>query len=360
MKKLLSFLLVLLSFYVPVFAQLDKVEQAFAKAAEEGFSGVVVLSRAGELVFEKAAGYREFESGTPLLNTDIFEMASITKQFTAMMVMMCQEKGLLDYDDHADQYLEIPYKGVSIRQLLSHTNGLPDYQAVMDQHWDKSMVAGNADILEYLRRYQSAMLAHPGEKYAYSNTGYVFLASIVEKVTGRDFIELSREWIFEPLGLGHTDIRTLEEKAKVKNFAVGHSLDEKGVYINANKFHSSDYTVWLGNRKGPGRISSNVQDLLIWDRALKANQLVAAETLQLAFSPTQLNDGSLSYYGFGWDVDKYPQLGKTVSHTGSNPGYRNLIVRALDKDITFIMLNNNEHPSREGLERSIIDAMVNW
>lgn len=360
MKKLLSFLLVLLSFYVPVFAQLDKVEQAFAKAAEEGFSGVVVLSRAGELVFEKTAGYREFESGTPLLSADIFEMASITKQFTAMMVMMCQEKGLLDYDKHADQYLDIPYKGVSIRQLLSHTNGLPDYQAVMDQHWDKSKVAGNADILEYLRRYQPPMLAQPGEKYEYSNTGYVFLASIVEKVTGRDFIELSREWIFEPLGLGHTDIRTLEEKAKVKNFAAGHSLDEKGVYINANKFHSSDYTVWLGNRKGPGRISSNVQDLLIWDRALKANQLVAAETLQLAFSPTQLNDGSLSLYGFGWDVDKYPQLGKTVSHTGSNPGYRNLIVRALDKDITFIMLNNNAHPSREGLERSIIDALANW
>ncbi|MFC0264214.1 serine hydrolase domain-containing protein [Fontibacter flavus] len=360
MKKSLSFLLLLFTFQVPAFAQLDKVEQAFTKAAEEGFSGVVVLSEGGEVVFEKAAGYREFESGTPLLISDIFEMASITKQFTAMMVMMCQEKGLLDYGDLADQYLDIPYKGVSIRQLLSHTNGLPDYQAVMDQHWDKSKVAGNEDILEYLRKFHPPMLAQPGEKYEYSNTGYVFLASIVEKVTGRDFIELSREWIFEPLGLSNTDIRTLEEKAMVKNFAAGHSLDEKGIYINANKFHSSDYTVWLGNRKGPGRISSNVHDLLNWDSALKANRIVSGMTLDQAFSPTLLNDGSLSYYGFGWDVDKYPQLGKTVSHTGSNPGYRNLIVRALDKDITFIMLNNNEHPSREALERSIIEAMANW
>jgi CubicO group peptidase (beta-lactamase class C family) len=219
----------------------------------------------------------------------------------------------------------------------------------MDQHWDKSKVAGNADILEYLRKYQPPMLAKPGEKYEYSNTGYVLLASIVEKVTGRDFIELSREWIFQPLGMRDTDIRTLAEKAAVPNFAAGHLKDENGNYINANKFHASDYTVWLGNRKGPGRISSTAADLLKWDQALYTEKLVGKATLEEAFSPTRLNDGPSSAYGFGWEIIHDPKLGKVVQHTGDNPGYKTIIVRWIEQNKTLILLNNNAFESMDEL-----------
>jgi CubicO group peptidase (beta-lactamase class C family) len=341
-------------------AQKAMAEKAFSEAESKGFSGVLLLAIDGEVVFEKATGYRSYEQKIPLQTTDVFEMASVSKQFTAMMVMKCAEKGLLDYEDYADQYLDIPYQGISIRQLLTHTNGLPDYQAVMDKHWDKSKVADNAAILEYLRKYQPPMLAKPGEKYEYSNTAYVFLASIVEKVTGRDFIELSREWIFNPLGMGNTDIRTLEEKASVPNFAAGHLKDENGNYVNANKFHSSDYTVWLGNRKGPGRVSSTARDLLIWDQALYAGTLVNKETLALAFSPQILNDGSLSHYGFGWDLSEDPHFGKIVSHTGDNPGYKTLIMRFIDQNKTLILLNNNAHESKDQLIKGAVEALREW
>lgn len=341
-------------------AQIPKAEKAFAEAESKGFSGVLLLAIDGKVVFEKAAGYRSFEEKIPLLPTDIFEMASVSKQFTAMMVMKCAEKGLLGYEDFADKYLDIPYKGISIRQLLTHTNGLPDYQAVMDRHWDKSQVADNAAILEYLRKYHPPMLAQPGEKYEYSNTAYVFLASIVEQVTGRDFIELSREWIFNPLGMENTDIRTLEEKARVPNFAAGHLKDENGDYVNANKFHSSDYTVWLGNRKGPGRVSSTAQDLLTWDQALYAGALVSKETLDLAFSPQILNNGSLSNYGFGWDLSEDPDFGKIVSHTGDNPGYKTLIMRFIDQNKTLILLNNNAHESKDQLIKGAVEALKAW
>lgn len=353
-------LFILLLFSPKVSAQISVAEKAFTEAESKGFSGVLLLAIDGEVVFEKASGYRSYEQRIPLLPTDVFEMASVSKQFTAMMVMKCAEKGLLDYEDHADQYLDIPYKGISIRQLLTHTNGLPDYQAVMDKHWDKSKVADNAAILEYLRKYQPPMLAQPGEKYEYSNTAYVFLASIVEKVTGRDFIELSREWIFNPLGMGNTDIRTLEEKARVSNFAAGHLKDEEGNYINANKFHSSDYTVWLGNRKGPGRVSSTAQDLLIWDQALYAGTLVKKETMDLAFSPQILNDGSLSQYGFGWDLSEDPHFGKIVSHTGDNPGYKTLIMRFIDQNKTLILLNNNAHEAKDALINGAVEALKGW
>jgi len=341
-------------------AQVSAVESAFENAESNGFSGVLLLAIDGKVVFEKAAGYRSYEQKIPLEATDVFEMASVSKQFTAMMVMMCQEKGLLEYSDHADKYLDIPYKDISIKQLLTHTNGLPDYQAVMDKHWDKNKVADNQAILEYLRKYHPPMLAEPGEKYEYSNTAYVFLASIVEKVTGRDFIELSREWIFKPLGMNNTDIRTLEEKAQVSNFAAGHIKDKSGNYINANKLHSSDYTVWLGNRKGPGRVSSTAQDLLLWDQALYAETLVSDKTLKSAFSPQSLNDCTLSYYGFGWDLSQDPVMGKTVSHTGDNPGYKTLIMRFIDQNKTLILFNNNYHEADDELIEEAVGALGNW
>lgn len=341
-------------------AQEEKALNTLEIAASKGFSGVVLLAKDGEVIFEKAIGYRSFEKEIPLEPTDVFEMASISKQFTAMMVMMCAEKGLLEYDDLLEKYLETPYSGITIRQLLTHTNGLPDYQEVMDKHWDKSKVADNAAILEYLRIYQPPVLAQPGQRYEYSNTAYVFLASIVEKVTRSDFIELSREWIFEPLGMNSTDIMTLEEKAQVAHFAAGHLKDDEGVYINANKFHEFDYTVWLGNRKGPGRVSSTARDLLKWDQALYSEKLISKSTREVAFSPMVLNDGSKSNYGFGWDLDFESPWGRIVSHTGDNPGYKTIIIRFIDQNKTLILLNNNAHEAKDELIKSCMEALKNW
>jgi hypothetical protein len=131
-------LFIVLLFSPIVSAQISIAEKAFAEAEKKGFSGVLLLAIDGKVVFEEATGYRSFEQKIPLQITDIFEMASVSKQFTAMMVMKCAEQGLLTYDDEITDYLDIPYPDITIRQLLTHTNGLPDYQAVMDKHWDKS------------------------------------------------------------------------------------------------------------------------------------------------------------------------------------------------------------------------------
>jgi CubicO group peptidase (beta-lactamase class C family) len=343
MKKLIAVLVIVWGLIEPVLGQKHVLENALSQAEEKGFSGVILVAENGEILFEKAIGMRSYENKIPLQSTDVFELASVSKQFTAMMVMRSAEKGLLDYDDLVSKYLEIPYSGITIRQLLTHTSGLPDYQAIMDQHWDKTKVAGNPEILKYLNRYHPPAVFAPGEKYEYSNTGYVLLGSIVEKASGRDFIELTKEWIFEPLEMENTGIRTLEEKALVPNFAAGHLPDSTGSYVNANQFHESDYTVWLGNRKGPGRVSSTAQDLLKWDQALYKNQLVSQASLKEAFKPQQLNDATLSYYGFGWEIEPRSPLGFMVSHTGDNPGYKTIIVRYLEKNQTIILLNNNAH-----------------
>jgi len=316
-------------------------------ASNNKFSGAVLIAEKGKVKYNKALGYNDYANGKALSKNSIFELASVSKQFTAMTIMMVKEKGLLNYDDLVEKYINIPYKGITIRQLLTHTSGLPDYQAIMDTYWDKAKVAGNDDIINYLNKYAPPKLFVPGEKYLYSNTGYVLLASIVEKVSGRDFIEFCNTEIFNKLKMNHTAIRSLTEKAAIKNFALGHVyVPERNAYIRADSFPSSNYTIWLGNRKGPGRISSTVADLLKWDQALYSNTLINQTTLVEAFTPMHLNNGAISNYGFGWEL----RLGENIVwHNGDNPGYKTIIIRFLKTNKTLIILCNNATDEFENL-----------
>jgi len=308
------------------------------------FSGVILVAENGKVVYHKAFGYLNFETREAMDTASIFELASVSKQFTAMVIMMLKEENKLQYDDPLEKYLPgLPYPGISIRHLLTHTSGLPDYQALMDQQWDKSRIAGNPEIIEYLKKFHPAPLFAPGEKYLYSNTGYVLLGSIAEMASGKDFIELSRERIFHKLGMSDTDIRTKEEKTMLKNFAFGHIyVNAKQRYVMADSFPSSNYTIWLGNRKGPGRISSTAGDLLKWDRALYGETLVPQSAVLEAFSYFKLNNDSTSNYGFGWELQQ-SGLGKVVRHSGDNPGYKTHIIRYVEADRTIILLCNNAH-----------------
>src|SRR5688572_9250082 len=352
MKNILSCCL-----FISLFAkgQQDQFDSLFAGVKDSmaiGFSGVVMIADNGKPVYHKAFGYREFENQISLQASDIFELASVSKQFTAMIIMMLKEKGKLNYDDSVGKFIDIPYRGITIRHLLTHTSGLPDYQDIMNKHWDKSKVAGNPDCLEYLNKYAPPKRFEPGEKYEYSNTGYLLLASIAEKSSGKDFIELCKKWIFKKLKMKSTDIRTLEEKKATKNFAIGHIyVEERNKWIRADSFPSSDYTIWLGNRKGPGRISSTSTDLLKWDQALYTEKLIKQSTLQEAFTPMKLNNGSLSNYGFGWSLQTDSILGKVVSHNGDNPGYKTNIIRFIEKRNTIILLNINANKNLIGILR---------
>ena len=356
MRQLLLFLLV--PFCSIGQSRYDSLFSSEKDSLAIGFSGVVLIAENGDPVYHRAFGFSEFEHQIPLHTSNIFELASVSKQFTAMIIMMLKEKEKLNYDDSVGKYLDIPYKKITIRHLLTHTSGLADYQDIMDKYSDKTKVAGNPECIEYLNKYAPPKLFEPGEKYEYSNTGYLLLASIAEKASGKDFIELCRKWIFKKLKMKSTDIRTLEEKRATKDFAIGHIyVEERNKYVRADSFPSSDYTIWLGNRKGPGRISSTTSDLLKWDKALYTEKLVRQATLLEAFSPMKLNDGSYSNYGFGWSLRTDPVLGKIVSHNGDNPGYKTRIIRYIDKKKTIIVLNNNAHSNFDFIVRQLEAAL---
>ena len=323
------------------------------------FSGILLIADKGKPVYHKAFGYKNFNTKEPLTTSNIVEIASVSKQFTAMTIMMMYEQGKLNFDDPIEKYIpRLPYPGITIRNLLNHTSGLPDYQDVMDQHWDKSKVANNADNIAYLIQFHPPTLFSPGTKYEYSNTGYMLLASIMEKASGKDFIEFSRAQFFKPYKMSQTDIRTLEQKTNLKDLALGHIyVKEKGRYVPADSFPQFNYAIWLGNRKGPGRVSSTSEDLLKWDRALYGKKLVKAETLSQAFSPAKLNDGTLSQYGFGWHMETSPKLGKVVRHSGDNPGYQTQFIRYIDVDKTVILFCNNDHARLPEIVKGIEGVM---
>ncbi len=341
-------------------------ENAISKSLDSLFqavpdvSAVLLVADDGQILYQTAVGYRNFQTKTPLAVSDIFELASVSKQFTAMIIMMLKEEGKLAYDDLVDKYIPgLPYPGITIRNLLNHTSGLPDYQQVMDQHWDKSKVAGNEQCIEYLIQYHPEKHFQPGEKFEYSNTGYLLLASIAEQASGKDFIELCRNRIFHPLGMSQTDFRSREDKLQLENMAWGHIfVADKQAYIPADSFPEFDYNIWLGNREGPGRISSNSTDLLKWNQALYTDALIKNETLQEAFTPARLNDGKLSHYGFGWMLGQHPMLGKKVFHTGDNPGYKTIIIRYVDSDKTLILLCNNAHEKFDEMVSKIEAAVA--
>lgn len=363
MKTKCSFLL-LLVFVSVAKAQTINVTKADSVITDlyskNQFNGVVLLANKGKVNYLKAFGYENYETKAALTTNAVFELASVSKQFTAMVIMMLKEKGKLAYDDLVEKYIDIPYKGITIRQLLTHTSGLPDYQEVMDAHWDKSKVANNKDIIAYLHQYHPPILFKPGEKYTYSNTGYVILASIAEVASGEDFIAFCQKHIFSKLKMKHTAIRTNEEKARTDHFALGHIwVPAREMYVRADSFPSSNYTIWLGNRKGPGRISSTATDLLAWDQALYHQKLIKSTTLAEAFTPMTLIDGSISNYGFGWEIIPQSTLGKIVWHNGDNPGYKTIISRYIDKEMTLIILCNNASASFENLTKSLMSCFEN-
>ena len=331
-----------------------------ALAAHPDFSGVVLVADKGKPIFQAARGQRYYVTGAPMQADSIFELASLTKQFTAMAVMLLKEDGKLAYDDPLEKYVPgLPYPGITVRHLLNHTSGFADYEAMMDAHWDKTKVATNKDIIETLKRLRPAAKSAPGEKYDYSNGGYVMLGSIIEVASGQDYTSFLRARIFRPLGLSDTNVRSPQDWDRMPRFAVGHVIDkDTGKPVRAVDLKEITYTVYLGGRVGPGRISSTAADLLKWDRALREAKLISASALSEAHQPARLNDGKPSAYGFGVVLpEPDPALGNSVTHTGGNPGITNRLTRYLDQDKTIVILSNNAYKNSGELYEGLTAAL---
>jgi CubicO group peptidase (beta-lactamase class C family) len=316
--------------------------------ARNNFSGCVLVAENGILFFEQAQGYANYDKGVRLNIDTRFELASVSKQFTGMAIMQLKEKGKLSYEDTLLKYFpELPFKGVTIRHLLTHTSGIPDFMGLgsrADKVLDTSRINLNKDIIAILPLVYNSTLFAPGSNWDYSNTNYLLLARIVEKVSGMSFAQYMRKYVFIPAGMKNTFVYSRHSSLRpMTNYALSYVWDPaKNAFVEPENTASLRYTYYLDGIAGPYGISSNVEDLLHWDQALYTEKLVSQSTLKDAFMPLIIKDKSPYDYGFGWILNKGDSLTGTFHfHTGSYQGYQTLIVRYPKKHWTVALLTNS-------------------
>lgn len=309
------------------------------------FNGNVLVAENGKIIFQKSYGLANEQTKEKLNTETAFELASVSKQFTAMGIVQLQKEGKLSYDDLISIYIpELKsYPGITIRNLLEHTGGLPSYTRVMKEHWDKTKIATNEDVIKMFQRLQPKKYFEPGEKFRYSNTGYLLLGTVIERISGKTFEAYLDEKIFTPLSMNNSFVyqRRYQPK-KVENYAEGYlysdSLKRK---ILPDEKGKGFYNVYLDGIVGDGMVSSTLKDLFIWDRALYGESLVNEEDKKLIFSSHQTRDGKKTNYGFGWFVKQDSLYGKRIYHSGGWAGYTTFIERQIDNGKTIIVLQNN-------------------
>ncbi|MCT4317240.1 serine hydrolase domain-containing protein [Elizabethkingia anophelis] len=344
MKKVIILFIAVSSF---VYGQKEKkLDSLFTSlyAAKE-FNGNVLVAEKGKVIYEKSFGLANEKTKQKLDKNTVFELASVSKQFTAMGIVQLEKEGKLSYNDPLTKYFpELSfYKPITIDNLLHHTSGLPDYMSLFDKNWDKKKFATNKDVVEMLAKYKPELLFVPGDKYEYSNTGYALLGLIIEKVSKQSYGDYLNKKIFKPLGMANTRVyRSRYKPEKISNYALGYVVDSLGNKKLLDDLGKEYYTYYLDGIVGDGMVNSTTGDLLIWDRALYGDKLVNQKDKDLIFSSRVTKDNKDTRYGYGWAIDtKYP-FGKIANHSGGWAGYITFIERDLDYDKTIIILQNND------------------
>jgi CubicO group peptidase (beta-lactamase class C family) len=337
----------------------QKIDELVSKYHEIGqFNGCLLVVKDGKVIYNKAFGVANFETGEPLTIDHRFRLASVTKQFTGMAIMILKEQGKLDFDDDIQKYLpDLPYENISIRNLLTHTSGLPDYLSLMDRYWDtvhvditKKRVATNTDALEFLIKYHPPIEFEPGEKYAYSNTGYNMLALIVEKASGMTYHDFMKTHIFGPLGMDNSFVNSPDGINPVENRALGFRLKPDGITYENSDFH------YQNGVYGDGGIYTTTGDMFKWDQAIYNGTLVSKETWEEATSPAILNDKSPQNYGFGWSLIP-SEYGLVVAHGGGWVGFRTFNLIDLEHKNAVVQLCNTPGVGRGNLAFAIYDIL---
>ena len=341
----------------------SQIDAVFASLKSRNAPGAAVLVvRNGKPVFRRGYGVTDLRTLHPIDAKTNFRLASFTKQFTAAAIMLLVRDGKLHYDDHlADIFPEFPAygKSITVRNLLNHTSGLPDYEDLLMKEYlgtpeDKVPQILDAGVLKLLEQQTSGKFA-PGSKWEYSNSGYAVLAMIVEKISGRSFGKFLQERVFTPLKMKNT---LAYEKAKneVPHRAYGHTKQD-GAWRETDQSPTSAVL-------GDGGIYSSLEDLAKWDRALRDHTLLSAEEMRPALTRVQPTDGPAKFpdglavsYGFGWFLDPYRNH-KRMSHDGSTIGFRTTIQRFPDDELTIIVLANRADINPKELALKVADLYL--
>lgn len=356
-------IIILLTQCAAALAQKSKIvlinDFATAKHKYQNFNGNILVAEKGKIVYQKSFGYANFKGKIPLAKDSVFNIASISKQFTAAAVMLAVERGLLGLDDSLSKYFpELPYEGVTLRQMLTHTSGLPEQNELLFKYWSADSFVTNRDVVEFLIKYKPAAAFEPGEAFKYCNTNYSLLAMVVEKVTKQKFEDFVAKNIFEPLQM--KQIRFLNplpgNYKTIPNLTENYIADTEGKkYLLPEEIPEYKNAVALLGLTGAGNIYSTASDLLKWQESLRTEKILKKQSIgQMKKAQVKANVDGSDAYGFGFAIKSIYGDAK-IFHYGGTLGYWNSLQHFENTDRTIIVLTNNE--SEKGLTNAI-DAIL--
>ncbi|KAF0199733.1 MAG: beta-lactamase [Bacteroidetes bacterium] len=324
-------------------ARIDSLVSVFSTRFR--FNGNILVAINGYNVFQRSVGYADPISKIAAKPETIYQLASVSKQFTAAAIMLLELDGKLCFDDLLVKYIpELPYDKVTLHHLLHHIGGLPNYMYLTDRYWENPTPPDNEDVVELMARYKLPAFFQPGSRYDYSNTGYVMLATVVERISGMSLNEFLQRRVFKPLGMTSTYVYSTADT----------TIERR--HIDGFRASRSGFSRILDTRNngpvGDKGVCSTTGDMFKWDRALHMGSPINSEMLEEAFSPVKTNNGREVPYGYGFRIKEFNGE-RVIYHNGLWEGSRTNFHRYCDSQNTIIVLNNTSIRTNHELVRQI-------
>ncbi|MEX1383147.1 serine hydrolase domain-containing protein [Lutibacter sp.] len=323
--------------------KLDSLLQRINKRHD--FHGSVLVAKNGKIVYNNQVGYANFRKKEPLNKTSLFQLASVSKQFTAAAIMILYERNQIKLTDTVNSYFpDFPYEGVTIKNLLNHTAGLPKYFWVAEHKWKKEKAPTNSEMMNLFETSNVQRFFKPGRNFDYSNTGYLVLASIVEKVSGNSFSSFLEKNIFEPLEMNDSFVYNSENKNVNNNQLYGYRLYKGWRHLKINNT-VNDAIV------GDKNIYTTSEDLFKWTLGLNNGKLVSQESLNLMYTKGETISKRKIPYGFGFRID--PKDDNIVYHHGKWNGFSTGLTQYLEDNLVVIVLEHTSYNAITSLTKKV-------
>ncbi len=296
---------------------------------KNNFNGSILVAKRGVVVYEQYRGYIDpVAKKDTLTPSNAFHVASVSKTFTAMAILKLWEEGKLNLDDDLSKYfVDFPYQGVTIKMLLNHRSGLPNYVHYLEHYkWDKKKMVTNADVLSSLYQMRPPLEFQTGKHFAYCNTNYALLALVIETVSGFPYNTYLANTFFRPLQMNDTYVFTPAD--------MGRALPS--FEWNNRKYPYEFLDVVYGDKN----IYSTVRDMLKWNQALYPGRFFSKQTLDSAFAPYSFEKEGRRNYGFGWRLTLLDNGKKMIYHNGWWHGNNSVFIRLIDEEAVVVVLSN--------------------
>lgn len=319
---------------------MSEIDAWLSQMSQDGdFTGSVLVAQNGEVLLSKGYGLADRQQGTPNLPQTRFRLGSVTKQFTAMAILILQQQGKLDVQDRICQYIDAcpqEWQAITIHHLLTHTSGIHNFTNMLSYRWLMAKPTTPEQTMDVFN--DLPLDFQPGERYKYSNSGYVVLGSIIERASGQTYEEFLQQEIFTPLKMNNT----------------GYEHPDSGVAVGYSRTSAEKPAQFIDMSVpfAAGALYSTVEDMLLWDQALYTEQLLPRSMLELMFTKhTSMGEENASY-GYGWMIMEDGER-TIVQHGGGINGFRSLIVRYPEEKVLVVILSNQENTPVEEVWSSI-------